>query len=214
MGFPSALCHFNKLIIWSFIDFLYYFFSKSLLASSAEISFMVSPQHLMPQFSQVQSINTLTIAPHFSQSTILSILTPPYWLNLLNKLISSSIVSKSPFSKSRDTQVYRWFSKMCDDKLLMEFFTADNWTKTSLQYASFSIILVIPFIWPLILFNLLIISFFSSGPLLVILLQQLLSISILLFIWYTPWGYIVNRGVYLISFDKKKRLISIMNWAV
>ena len=74
MGFPSALYQFNKLGIWSLIDFLYYFFSKSLLASSAEISFIVSPQHLMPQFSQVQSINTLTIAPHFSQSTILSII--------------------------------------------------------------------------------------------------------------------------------------------
>jgi hypothetical protein len=51
--------------------------ARRLFASSAEISFMVLPQHLIPQFSQVQSIRTLTIAPHFSQRTIFSILSPP-----------------------------------------------------------------------------------------------------------------------------------------
>ena len=72
-------------------DKFVYLFSKYLFASSAEISFIVSPQHLMPQFSQVQSIKTLTIAPHFSQRTILSMPTPPLLIKSLkqaNKLVN------------------------------------------------------------------------------------------------------------------------------
>ena len=53
-----------------------YLFSKYFFASSSDISFIVSLQHLMPQSPQVQSINTLTIAPHFSHLTNFSILSP------------------------------------------------------------------------------------------------------------------------------------------
>ena len=103
-----------------------------------------------------------------------------YLLNLLNKLISSSIVSYSPFSKASGTQVYKWFSSIYVDKLLIEFLTADNCTNTSLQYASASIIFLIPLICPPILFRRLIIIFLSLVFLFVFLLQQLFSIYYLL----------------------------------
>ena len=93
----------------------------------------------------------------------------------LNKLVSSSIISKFPLSKSSLTQVYKWFSNMWFDKLLIEFSTADSWIKTSLQYLSSSIIFFIPFICPSILFSLSFTIFFSSFVRWVCLWQQFLS---------------------------------------
>lgn len=63
------MCNFLR-NIKIFVLLIYYLFSKYLFASSSEISFIVSLQHLIPQSLQVQSINTLTIAPHFSHLTI------------------------------------------------------------------------------------------------------------------------------------------------
>ena len=70
------------------------------------------------------------IIPHANFLTVLFIFVYSilycYLLNFLNKLISSSITSKLPFSKSLETQEYKWFSRIWFDKLFVAFSTAES----------------------------------------------------------------------------------------
>ena len=140
-------------------------------------------------------------------------------MSFFSKTSSSSITSSSPLRISLATHPFIWLDKSSLLKAFTAALMAADCISISVQYASFSIIPLMPLICPSILLSLCI-SFFCSSEVLSVVLQQhvffsLFSILIHLKLKKIPlWGILIifllfkNVNSFILSFYISARACS------